>query len=103
MAIALHSDAGIAPDSTFVGTLGIYTTDFNEGMFATGMSRLASRELCDVVMTQVDEDLNRLYGQWKRRQMFDRNYSETREPQVPAMILEMLSHQIQIQFGTSHI
>ena len=61
MAIALHSDAGIAPDSTFVGTLGIYTTDFNEGMFATGMSRLASRELCDVVMTQVDEDLNRLY------------------------------------------
>lgn len=93
MAIALHSDAGIAPDSTFVGTLGIYTTDFNEGMFATGMSRLASRELCDVVMTQVDEDLNRLYGQWKRRQMFDRNYSETREPQVPAMILEMLSHQ----------
>ena len=25
--------------------------------------------------------------------MFDRNYSETREPQVPAMILEMLSHQ----------
>ena len=93
MAIALHSDAGIAPDSTFVGTLGIYTTDFNEGTFATGMSRLASRELCDVVMTQVDEDLNRLYGQWKRRQMFDRNYSETREPQVPAMILEMLSHQ----------
>lgn len=34
MAIALHSDAGIAPDSTFVGTLGIYTTDFNEGTFA---------------------------------------------------------------------
>ena len=32
-------------------------------------------------------------GNGKRRQMFDRNYSETREPQVPAMILEMLSHQ----------
>ncbi len=93
MAIALHSDAGTAPDSTFVGTLGIYTTGSDEGTFAAGMSRLASRELCDAVMTQVDEDLTRLYGQWKRRQMFDRNYSETREPQVPAMILEMLSHQ----------
>ena len=93
MAIALHSDAGIAPDSTFIGTLGIYTTDFNEGMLAAGISRLTSRDLCDMVMTQVDQDLARLYGKWKRRQMFNRNYSETREPQVPAMILEMLSHQ----------
>lgn len=93
LSLALHSDAGIAPDSTFIGTLGIYTTDFNDGMLAAGLSRLTSRDLCDLVMTQVENDLRLLYGKWKRRQMFDRNYSETREPQVPSMILEMLSHQ----------
>lgn len=93
MSIALHSDAGIAPDSTFIGTLGIYTSDFNDGMLAAGLSRMTSRDLCDIVMTQVENDLSRTYGKWKRRQMFDRNYSETREPQVPSMILEMLSHQ----------
>ena len=93
MAIALHSDAGIAPDSTYIGTLGIYTTDFNDGLLPAGLSRLTSRDLCDLVMTQVDHDLTHLYSKWKRRQMFDRNYSETREPQIPSMILEMLSHQ----------
>lgn len=93
LAVAVHSDAGIAPDRGFVGTLGIYTTDYNEGLLAAGLSRLTSRDLCDVVMTQVEEDLTHIFGNWKRRQMFDRNYSETREPQVPSMILEMLSHQ----------
>lgn len=91
--IALHSDAGTAPDTTVVGTLGIYTSGFNEGKLAAGLSRLASRDLCDLIMTQVDEDLNSLFGKWKRRQMLDRNYSETREPELPSMILEMLSHQ----------
>ena len=93
MSIALHSDAGIAKDGGYIGTLGIYTTDFNEGMLPAGLTRFTSRDLCDLVMSQVHSDLDRLYGPWKRRQMFDRNYSETREPQVPSMILEMLSHQ----------
>ncbi|MCD8318416.1 MAG: hypothetical protein LUC45_06100 [Paraprevotella sp.] len=93
MTIALHSDAGIAPDSTFVGTLGIYTTGYNDRKLPSGLSRLSSRDLCDLVMTQVDADLTKLYGKWNRRQLFDRNYSETREPQVPSMILEKLSHQ----------
>lgn len=93
LSVAVHSDAGIATDNGFVGTLGIYTTDYNEGMLAAGLSRLTSRDLCDIVMTQVEEDLSRVCGNWKRRQMFDRNYSETREPQVPSMILETLSHQ----------
>lgn len=93
LAVAVHSDAGIASDEGFLGTLGIYTTDYNEGLLAAGLSRLTSRDLCDIVMTQVENDLVHVCGNWKRRQMFDRNYSETREPQVPSMILETLSHQ----------
>lgn len=93
MTVALHSDAGIAPDSTFIGTLGIYTSNHNEGMLASGVSRLTSRNLCDWVLSQIDKDLTHLYGSWHRRQMYDRNYSETREPQIPSVIIEMLSHQ----------
>ena len=44
-------------------------------------------------MTQVTNDLTLTYGSWNRRQLYDKNYGETRDPQVPAMILEMLSHQ----------
>lgn len=93
LSVAIHSDAGLRSDHSYVGTLGIYTTDFNDGKLAAGMNRLASRDLCDRVMTQVDHDLTALYGHWQRRAMFDRNYSETREPQIPSMILEMFSHQ----------
>ena len=105
LSLAVHSDAGFRPDSTNIGTLGIYTTgnhttttDVFEGYLAEGMlpsqrSRLMSRDLCDLIMTQVDEDIRRTYGTWNRRQMYDRNYSESRVPEVPSIILETLSHQ----------
>ena len=93
MSVALHSDAGYRMDHSLIGTLGIYTTGANDGRLASGLSRLTSRDLCDRVMTQVCHDLGKTYGRWARRQMFDRNYSETRVPGVPSMILEMLSHQ----------
>lgn len=90
LTIALHTDAGISQDD-YIGTLGIYTT--NNTTLPTGISRLTSRDLCDIVMTQVDNDLNAHYGYWHRRPMYDRNYSETRVPQIPSIILEMFSHQ----------
>ncbi len=93
LSVSVHTDAGIAADSAYIGTLGIYTTDFNNGLLAGGMNRLASRDLCDRVMTQIETDMKSLYGDWKRRVMYDRNYSESREPQIPSMILEMFSHQ----------
>ena len=93
MSVALHTDAGVTRDSSFLGTLGIYTTDFNDGTLGAGLSRLASRDVCDQVISQVYGDLDSLFGRWTRRQMFDRNYSETREPMAPSIILEMLSHQ----------
>lgn len=91
--IAIHTDAGVRKNDSYVGTLGIYTTQTDDGVFPEGMSRLASRDLCDMMVSQVDNDLHRLLGNWSRRQLFDRNYSETRVPQVPAVIIENLSHQ----------
>lgn len=93
LTLAIHSDAGVRRDDSFVGTLGIYTTNTNDGMLDAGLSRLTSRDLCDMVQTQVATDIEKTYGIWKRRQMYDRNYSETRVPQIPSMILETLSHQ----------
>ena len=103
MSMAIHSDAGLRTDSSIVGTLGIYTTgiytpgDYEgllaEGLLPSGMSRMTSRDLCDELMTSVCNDLSRSVGRWTRRQMYDKNYSETRLPQVPSCILETLSHQ----------
>ena len=93
MSIAIHSDAGYTFDDSTIGSLGVYTTGFFDGVYPTGLSRFMSRDLCDIVVSQVDSDIRATYGQWTRRQMWDRNYSESREPAVPSMILEMLSHQ----------
>jgi len=103
MSLAVHSDAGFRRDSSIIGTLGIYTTGLHtpgeyesplaEGLLPSRLSRLTSRDLCDVVMTQLDGDIRKVCGNWNRRQMYDRNYSETRVPEVPSMILETLSHQ----------
>jgi hypothetical protein len=93
LSLAIHSDAGFRKDLSYIGTLGIYTTGFYENVTGAGLSRLTSRDLADIVMTQVTNDLSNTYGQWNRRQLFDKNYGEARDPQVPAMILEMLSHQ----------
>lgn len=91
--IAIHSDAGVRRNDSYVGTLGIYTTQTDDGIFPEGMSRLASRDLCDMMVSQVKDDLTHLFGNWNRRQLFDRNYSETRVPQIPSVIIETLSHQ----------
>ena len=94
MSFSLHTDAGFSKADEWIGTLGIYTTNFNEGRLASGVSRYASRDLADMVMTQIQDDVSSRYGtQWTRRGMWNRNYSETRLPAVPSMILELLSHQ----------
>lgn len=93
LSMAVHSDAGYRKDYSYIGTLGIYTTGYYENVTGAGLSRLTSRDFADIVMTQVTNDLSQTYGSWNRRQLNDKNYGETRDPQVPAMILEMLSHQ----------
>ena len=93
LSLAVHSDAGFRKDNSYIGTLGIYTTGYYDNLTGAGLSRLSSRDFADMVMTQVTNDLTQTYGSWNRRQLYDKNYGESRDPQVPAMILEMLSHQ----------
>ena len=94
LSLGIHSDAGVQPCNKFIGTLGIYTTDKGEKLLGDGRSRYASRDLTDMTLTNVTSDLSALLGRkWRRRSMFNKNYSETRIPRVPSMILEMFSHQ----------
>ncbi len=91
---SIHSDAGIAKEDSIFGSLSIYTTDFNEGLLASGVDRYASRDLADLLHTQVINDIRATYPKyWRRRAMWNRNYSETRLPAMPSAILETLSHQ----------
>ena len=93
--LAFHSDAGLTPDSTIVGTLAIYTYRSEEGTkYDDGSSRMAGRLLSDFVQTQIVNDLRvRQDSLWTRRQIWDRSYSESRTTGVPGMLLEILSHQ----------
>ena len=54
---------------------------------------MASRDLADALLSNEVLDLKFKYGQWNRRELYDRNYSESRVPEVPSAILETLSHQ----------
>ncbi len=94
MSLAFHSDAGITDDDTTIGTLGIFFTRFNKGRFEGKVSRYRSRDLTDLVMTQITDDIRRGFDpEWTRRGMWNRSYFEARVPSVPAMLLELLSHQ----------
>lgn len=94
MTMALHSDAGSSKTDEVIGSLGIYTTDFNNGKLNTGIDRYASRDLSDILLSQIQKDIRSAYNlPWTRRSMWNRNYSETRLPATPSTIIELLSHQ----------
>lgn len=93
LSLGVHTDAGLRDNMDIIGTLGIYTTQFYDGLLATGMSRLTSRDFADAMLSRIHKDMTFHLGNWNRRSLFDRNYSESREPQIPSMILELLSHQ----------
>ena len=94
LTLAVHSDAGFNPDGKSIyGPLAICTTDFNDGLLGAGISRVASHNLADEVLAGEVRDMTYHYGSWPRRNFYDRNYSETRVPEVPSAIIETLSHQ----------
>ena len=96
VSLAFHTDAGIARGDTVIGTLAIYSVvdADTEKVFPDSVSRLANRDLADLVQTQVVNDVRAtLNPQWNRRSLLDATYSEAYRPNVPAMILELLSHQ----------
>lgn len=95
LALAFHTDAGVTPNDSTVGTLAIYTLRCDgEREFPDGRDRIISRTLCDHVQSQVVQDLRLDFDpKWSRRGIWDRSYSEPRTAGVPAMILELMSHQ----------
>lgn len=95
MAMAFHTDAGTTLDDEMIGTLAIYTRFSNDkDVYPTGEPRVISRELADLIQTQIVDDVKELYEEnWPRRGLWDRSYSESRTPEVPTMLLELLSHQ----------
>lgn len=94
LSFAFHSDAGTTLNDNIVGTLAIYDTKHYDGRFADDVPRTINRSLADLVQTSIVEDIRRTYEpRWNRRQMWDKSYFEAWQPRIPAMLLELLSHQ----------
>lgn len=92
LSFAFHSDAGTTLTDSVIGTLGIYCTIGDT--LGDGTSRDISGTLTDMVMTSVVNDIRATFEPaWIRRDMWNKSYYEARVPMVPAMLLELLSHQ----------
>jgi len=103
LSLAFHTDAGITEHDTTVGTLAIYSIEDFDTLktFPNGVSRLANRDFADILQTQITNDIRRKYDPvWNRRELKNAFYSEAARPNVPAVLLELLSHQnfLDVQF-----
>ncbi len=105
LCVALHTDGlDSGDDTTIVGTLVIYTAHDDEGraILRDGRDReTVNRNLGDWIQTQITEDLRHIAPEWTRRQLREANYCESRVPEVPSIILELLSHKnmADMQYG----
>ncbi len=96
LSLAFHTDAGITHNDTTIGTLSIYSISDakHRRFFPDGISRLANRDLADIMQTQIVDDIRAKYDPaWTRRHLENGNYSESRNPNVPSVLIELLSHQ----------
>lgn len=94
MAFAFHTDAGTTFNDSIIGTLGIFQTSAYDGVFSNGASRYTSRDMTDLIQSNIVRDIRSLYEpNWSRRGMWNQSYYEARVPRVPTMLLELLSHQ----------
>ena len=102
LSFAFHTDAGVTPNDSIIGTLGIYSSTADKALFPNGKSRMSSRDLSDLIQTQIVDEIRLRYNPlWTRRGLWDKQYSEAYRPNVPAMLLELFSHQnlADIRFG----
>jgi len=96
MTLAFHTDAGIAHNDSTIGTMLIYSTTGadTQTVFPDSVSRIATRDLADIVQTQLLNDIKKTFDpKWTRRRLLDSRYSEAFRPNVPGVLLELLSHQ----------
>lgn len=96
LSLALHTDAGISHNDTSIGTLAIYSIPDAKmkNIFPDSTSRFANRDLADIIQTQIVSDIRAKYDSaWTRRQLKNADYSEVVRPNVPSVLIELLSHQ----------
>lgn len=92
--LGIHSDAGTRSDfKSIVGTLAICTSDFNNKKLATGEPRGKSFNLACELLYNTTREVQKSFGTWEARDVWDKNYSETRLPAQPSAILETMSHE----------
>ena len=96
LSLAIHTDGySQVGDNLSIGTLAIYsvTDTQKQKNFQAGPSRILNRDLADFIQTQVVEDIRVNYDpNWKRRELQNANYAESRFPKIPSVLLEILSH-----------
>jgi hypothetical protein len=96
LALGFHSDAGVTANDSIIGTLGIFSVQNTnrKTLYKNNVSRWAARDLADIIQTQIVDDIRKQYAaEWTRRGLWNKSYSESRVPEAPAMLLELLSHQ----------
>lgn len=94
LAMAFHSDAGTTYNDSIIGTLGICMTHQNGERFENGKPRILSRDLTHYIMAEIEKDIRTQFEpKWTTRQVWNKSYAEARIPEVPTMLLELLSHQ----------
>lgn len=97
LSFCLHTDAGTTLNDDIIGTLLIYSTlskGKNFAKYANGTPRELSRQYANLVSTEIVNDIRAKYEpNWTRRGMWDKAYYEARTPEVPAILIELLSHQ----------
>ncbi len=94
MALALHTDAFVTMNDSVIGTLCIVSTSKRGGKLADGRSTLTSRQLAWHVLNALRMDIRRSWNtKWLFRGITDKSYSESRRPDVPTLLLELMSHQ----------
>ena len=97
VSFCLHTDAGTTPDDGIIGTLLIYCTRSGGkqfGKYANGTPRELSRRFANLLSTEIVKEVRAKWEpNWTRRGMWDKSYYEARVPEVPAVLMELLSHQ----------
>ncbi len=94
LSMGFHTDAGVTPRDSTIGTLGIYSSVRDDGKFPNGQSKLVNRDLTDMIQSEIVHNIRSQFNpNWSRRGLWDKQYSEAWRPNVPAMLLELLSHQ----------
>lgn len=92
LSFAFHTDAGTTEGYEIFGTLPIVCTA--GGKLGDGSSRNRSLQLANTVTATLMDDIRSQWEpDWTQRKLRDKSYHEAREPEVPAMLLELMSHQ----------